>query len=62
MVGTFILVLVAIVISQAFGEKYNVHDSREIVIDEVVGYVVAMDLAAIDLAVFCLCFYHFPAT
>ena len=42
MVGAFVLVLAAIGISQVFEEKYNVHDSREIVIDEVVGYVVAM--------------------
>ena len=42
MAGALILTLVAIGVAQAFEEKYGVHDSREVVIDEVIGYVVAM--------------------
>ncbi len=40
--ATLLLTLVAIFVAQAFENKYDVHDSREIVIDEVAGYAVAM--------------------
>lgn len=41
-VGACVLTLTAIIIAQMFETKYNVHDSHEVVIDEVVGYVIAM--------------------
>ena len=42
LVMAFVLTLLAIWISSAHERNLGVHDSREIVIDEVVGYVIAM--------------------
>ena len=42
MFGALILTLLAIGVSQVFESRYGVSDSPEVVIDEVVGYVVAM--------------------
>ena len=44
LLGALAFIFIAIVVSELFEQKYEVHDSREIVIDEVSGYVVAMAL------------------
>lgn len=59
MVGAFILTLLAIGVSQAFEEKYGVSDSPEIVIDEVIGYVVAMTWLPLTWQSFVLSFAIF---
>ena len=58
-VGAFFLTLVAIIVSQIFETKFKVHDSQEIVIDEVAGYVVAMAWVPPHLIYFVIAFIIF---
>ena len=42
MLGAIVFTIFAIFIAEAYEKKIDVHDAREVVIDEVVGYVIAM--------------------
>ncbi len=42
MIGTIIFLLFSIVVAELYERLFVVHDAKEIVIDEVIGYIIAM--------------------
>ncbi len=58
---TLVVTVVAIFVSQLYEQQNQVHDSSEIVIDEVAGYFVAMALLPVTFKAFVLGFFIFRA-
>jgi len=59
MLGTIIVIALAIFVSSAHEARLGVHDGQEIVIDEVVGFVVAMTWLPVTWQSFLMAFVLF---
>lgn len=59
MLGSILLTLAAILVAQAYEFRNRKHDSREVVIDEVAGYVIAMTWMPLTWQAFALSFVVF---